>query len=899
MKLNNWHFLKMLFLSLFVFLYNLNSFTQTNDSLKISGTYNESFINFLQEIGESYHFQSFYQSGWFTNINVKDKFNNVLLSDILRDLLSETQYKFYIIDPNIIVFLKKEDVFKILSKSSFQSTISDNTIQLIGSIEDIGKIKKPELNGTVIDGKSGEAIIGATIIAQNTGFGSTSNVNGKYALKLTPGIFNLIISSIGYEPKNIQIKIMGNGKLDFELFEHSIKIDEVVVSSKKEDNNVRGNQMSLVEMDRKLIKQLPSLFGEKDFIKSMTMMPGVTSIGEFGSGINVRGGSNDQNLFLIEGSPILNSSHVFGLISSINSDAINSVELYKGFIPQNFGERISSVMDIHMRPGDFKKPHISGGIGLIDGRFTIESPILKDKASILIGIRSSYSDWLLKKLPDLDLQKSSAGFYDANIFLTINPNYKNKISVFGYVSSDKFKYSSLIKYSYSNYLASITYDRLYSNRFNSKFIIASSNYTMDKDNNEIIHEHSKINSGIKYNSLKTNFNYTINQSNLINFGTQVIHYSNNSGIQTPTDTSILPYKKLNNEQAIELALFIGDKYDFTENLSIQGGLRISGYAYLGPYQITTYQNGIPRSENSITGIRNYKTGIINKYYNLEPRISSKLMLTKFSSLKISYSQNVQYLNQISYTSISSPDDVWKLSSPYILPVKSRQYAIGYFRNFRNNTIESSIECYYKTLTNLVDYKNGTIISMNSFMEAYLINAKGKNYGLEFFFKKTSGSWDGWISYTYSRSLKNTTSSVSEEQIKDNKVYSSTFDRPHDLTLNILYHYSKRVRLAANYNYYTGRPVTLPEQSFRIDGQNYVQYSDRNKYRLPDYKRLDLSISIDETLYHKMKWKGSWTLSVINVFSNENIFSVIYGQSILSKMLIIDHPLPTLTYNFIF
>ncbi len=536
MKFYRAHFLKMLFLGFFLF-YFVNSFSKPDDIIKITGTFNESLVDFLNEIGKTNNLSFFFQPEWFNSKTVNRKYDGAPLSTILDDLLHDLPYKFYAIQPNIIVFLPKDEVLNVLSKSSFQSNETDNNIQVIGKLEDIGKVKKPEVRGTVLDGKTGEAIIGATILVQNTTMGGASDVKGNYAISLAPGVYNLVISSIGYEPKTYTVKLIGNGILNIELFDQSIKLDEVIVSAQRADKNVKSNQMSIIELDKKTLKQLPSLFGEKDVIKSLTMMPGVSSVGEFGAGINVRGGSSDQNLFLMEGTPIFNSSHVFGLISVVNPDDVNNVSLFKGYIPQNFGERVSSVMDIQMKEGNFKQVHASGGIGLLDSRLMVESPIVTDKASIIISARSSYSNWLLRQMPDIDLRNSSAGFYDISSTISIIANTKNKITIFGYASSDNFKYSSQLKYDYTNYLGSITWDHKYNSDFNSKIIFATSNYSINKDNIDNVeskNQESRVNTGISYNNIKADFNYSQSTSQTINFGSQLIYYSNNPGIENPT-----------------------------------------------------------------------------------------------------------------------------------------------------------------------------------------------------------------------------------------------------------------------------------------------------------------------------------------------------------------------------
>jgi hypothetical protein len=888
------------------------SFTQPQftDEILINGSYNLSYTGFLHEIGNQYGINFYYKPEWFHKLSVGKVYENITLTSVLEEMLKETPYTFTTMQPNTVIFLPKDEVTSIMSRSSYETSAPDN-IEVIGNREDIGKVKRPEIKGIIVDGKNGEPIIGAIVAVRDGNYGTTSDVKGNFSLNLLPGIYNLVFSSIGYEEKTYTIKLIGNGTLNVELFDVSIKLDEVIVSAQRNDKNVVGNQMSLVELDKKLIKQIPPIFGERDVIKSLTTMPGIKSVGEFGSGINVRGGSSDQNLFLLEGTPIFNTAHVFGLLSVVSPDVVNNVTLYKGYIPPTFGERISSVMDIQLKEGSYQKFQANGGIGLLNSRLMLEAPIIKDKASISVGGRASYSDWLLQKMPDINLRQSSAQFYDLFGTISVTNKPDNKIILFGYTSNDKFRYSNEIVYAYNNYLGSLNWDHTFNNRLSSRLILAHSRYNINKDIIDNEYEMKRISLGINYSSVKTDFSYLPFAHHTFNFGTQVIYYSLNPGEQKPLDNkSIIKYTSLHRERGIEAAVFAGDQYDLGDKVTIQAGVRFSAYAFLGPNEINNYQTGMELSPNTLTGSQTYKPGeIIQKYFNLEPRASLKVLLGETNSVKLSYNHNVQYLNLVSYTSISTPDDVWKLSSPYILPPKCDHIAIGYFQNFNNNDIETSVEIYYKKLNNLIEYKNGARISMNELLETALIPAKGKNYGIELLLKKNTGAFEGWISYTYSRSFKQTTGIYTSEQINSNRIYPSSYDKPHDLTFIGTYHYNKRFRITCTYNYASGRAVTLPEVQFTLGGKEYVNFSDRNKYRLPYYQRIDLSISRDETLYLKKKWKGSWTFSIINVLARKNAYSVIYKETEptpsnnysrfgLYKLFIIGQPLPTLTYNFI-
>jgi hypothetical protein len=888
-----------------------NSRAQLAENVLISGSYNEKCTDFFREIGNRYNIRFYYKSEWFSGLRVNQTYENITLEKVLGDMLVESPYTFLQMPSNVVVFLPKDEVKAVLGQSSYESSETGN-IQVIGKQEDIGKVKRPEIKGTIKDGKNGDPIIGAVIAVQNGNYGSTSDARGNYSLGLTPGLYTLIFSSIGYEQKTYSVKLIGNGNLNVELFESSVKLEEVVISAQRTDRNVNGNQISMVELDKKSIRQIPPLFGEKDVIKGLTTMPGVKSVGEFGAGINVRGGSSDQNLFLLEGSPVFNTAHVFGLLSVINPDAVSNISLYKGYIPPSYGERISSVMDIQLKEGNLTKFHTTGGIGLLNSRLMFESPVVKNKASIVVGARTSYSDWLLRRLPDIDLRNSSARFYDVYGSFSFVTSPKNKMGVFGYVSKDRFKYSNEIIYNYENYLGSFYWDHQYNDQLSSKFILSHSQYQIAKDAIESEYGKNRISTAIGYNSLKLDFSYKPVVSHTINLGTQIIYYLLNPGIQKPLDmNSNIQHTSLRQERGIEAALFAGDNYTLGEKFSIQAGVRFSGFALLGPNSINTYQPGGELSPSTYLGTRSYASGeIISKYFNVEPRVALKMLLGETNSIKVSYNHNVQYLNLISYTSVSTPDDVWKLSSPYLFPSTCNQYAAGYFQNFNHNEIEASVEIYYKKLNHLIEYKNGAQISMNEMLEASLVDARGTNYGIEMLLKKNTGAFDGWLSYTFSRSLKQTSGRTSSEMINLNRIYPSSYDKPHDITLVGTYHYNKRLRITCSYNYSTGRAVTLPEVRFKIGDKEYVNFSDRNKYRLPYYQRVDLSLSYDETLYLRRKWKGSWTFSIINVLARKNAYSVIYketeatalnkyNQFGLYKLYIIGQPLPTLTYNFIF
>jgi hypothetical protein len=548
-------------------------------------------------------------------------------------------------------------------------------------------------------------------------------------------------------------------------------------------------------------------------------------------------------------------------------------------------------------------------VGLYDGRLMAEGPIGKN-FTFKAGGRTSYSNWLMGQIPDINIQNSAASFYDINTLL--NWNYKNnRISFFAYHSNDYFKYSNELAYNYGNTLASLNWGHYYNENLSSSIILAYSQYDASKDAIQVEYEKNRFSTQIRYISGKYNIKYTGLNNHTFDAGLQTIRYATLPGDKQPLDSlSVITPSTLEKEHAWEGGIYLNDSWEMSEKWAFNLGIRFSGYLYDGPKTVLEYNSSVPKMESSVIDTLTFASGkLIKTYSGIEPRFSVKFQYNARNSIKLSYNRNLQYISLISYTAISTPSDIWKLSDYHFKPITSDQVAIGYYHNNRKNTIELSLELYYKQLSNLLEYRNNAVIEMNPNLEQQLLNAEGKNYGVEIMLKKNKGKIDGWISYTYSRSLRQTTEAL-QEKINRGDEYPSAYDKPHDLTIYGVYHINKRWRIGGNFSYSTGRPVTLPEYTYKAGGKDeIVVFSDRNKYRLPDYHRLDLSISMDESLRISKRWKGSWTLSLLNVYGRHNTYSVFYKKSTpnaendykmysLYKLYIIGR-LPTLTYNFIF
>ncbi|MEI6048832.1 MAG: TonB-dependent receptor [Bacteroidota bacterium] len=795
-----------------------------------------------------------------------------------------------------------------------QAQPEKSDIIIIGNPNDYGKYSKAIFHGKIFDGKDGKPLAGASVFIDKLNVGVTTDKKGEYRLQAPIGNYSIRSSFIGYDDNLQKIRLVSDGSLNLELLEKSVKLGEVVIYSERPELNVTGTQMSIVKLDVKAIKELPVSLGGTDIIKSITLMPGVQTVGEFGTGFNVRGGGSDQNLILIEDVPLFNLSHLFGLISVVNSDGILNVTLLKAGISAKYGERTSSVMDIRMGAGNPDKTTVKAGIGIINSTLYLETPLMEKRINLVMGVRSSYSNWLLHSIPDIDLMNSSAHFYDANALLTFNLNPDNKIILFGYLSNDWFAFGKNTYYKYSNLLGSIRWKHSFSENIYFNLVAGISNYRYQVSESDTTRswEAYKINSALVYKNIKWNLTWHPNDNHSIELGINSSLYNiQPSELNGIFKESVIQPLKMMPEKALESALYITNNIKLSSKFGLDLGIRYSLYSYLGPNKLYVYQPDVSRTPQSIIDSLTYSNNKpICRYSGVEPRISVRYTISPASSVKLSYNRIHQYINLISNTAVMSPTDVWKLSSPNLKPLTCDHFALGYFRNFKNNTYETSIELYYKSIKNGIDYKNGATILLNPYLEADLTNVHGTNYGVELYVKKNTGRLTGWASYTFSRSLQRTNASFDADKINNNQFFPSNFDRPNNLVLNANYHISKRWRFSGIFSYSTGRPVTLPELKFGYQGFRLLYYSDRNKYRLPDYHRLDVSITLDESLKIKKKWKGSWTFSVINLYGRKNAYSVFYKKEghLVSydfrqydtyMLYIIGRPLPTLTYNIIF
>ena len=780
----------------------------------------------------------------------------------------------------------------------------ENRVFVIGPKTNTYRNGKGTVAGYIRDAKSGETLVGATVSLDNPPVGVSTDQFGYFSLTVPLGPHVLHISSIGMKETVRHIALYSDGKLNIEMEQFIPGLKAVTITSEKNSNTARL-QMGVDRLNIKTIRQMPVVFGEADILRAVLTLPGVTSVGEASTGFNVRGGSADQNLVLFNNSTIYNPSHFFGFFSAFNPDVVKGVELYKSSVPEKYGGRLSSVLDVTTRDGNSKKISGAGGIGPLDARLTLEGPLFSEKTTFLIAGRSTYSDWLLKQIPNDAYQNSTAGFYDANLRLTHEINSKNHLFLTGYLSSDRFSLNSDTLYKYQNKNANLQWKHEFNNRFSAVFMagIDDYDYSITSTLNPI--NAYKLSFNITQYVFHGDFTYNLNSVHTLDFGVSSIYYKLLPGSLDPQGSkSLVVPDHVATEQALESAAYVGDRINLGTKLSVNLGIRYSYYNYLGPQNVYTYAPGQPLESGSIIDSTYYGPGKnIKTYQYPDYRVSARYILDDISSLKISYNSLHQFIHQLTNTTAISPTDIWKLSGPYIKPQSGQQISLGYYRDFKSHTIETSIEIYYKKIDDYLDYKSGASLVLNHHIETDVLTTRGKAYGAEFLIKKTSGKLNGWLSYTYSRTFLQQDDPNAGELINNGAYYPANYDRPSILNFIGNYQINHRFSVSVNVNYSTGRPITLPTAIYDLGGGERVYYSERNAYRIPDYFRTDLSINIEGN--HKIKKfkHSSWSIGVYNLTGQKNPYSIYFTEEngVIKgyKLSIFGSPIPSITYNFKF
>ncbi|WP_396183863.1 carboxypeptidase-like regulatory domain-containing protein [Flavobacterium sp.] len=739
---------------------------------------------------------------------------------------------------------------------------------------------KFSISGYVEDSKTGEKLYGVNVYT-NSKSGNITNEYGFYSFSLEEGKHTIYVSYIGFKTIEKEINVSSNSKVDFKLEEDSSILDEVIVVATKIDNRVKSVEMSVNTLKASTIKKLPAILGEPDVLKSIQLLPGVSSVNEASSGFNVRGGNADQNLILLDDATIYNASHLFGFFSVFNSDAIKDVKLYKGGIPSTYGGRLSSVLDVRQKEGNKKEFNGEAGIGLILSRVLVEGPIKKDslgqgKGSYMFAGRRSYVDAFT--FLDDEFKDNVLFFYDLNLKANYDINEKNKIFISGYFGRDRFELPKFIGTSWGNAIGTIRWTNAISEKLFFQTSAIFSNYDYELDN-------LRSGSEFRWKSNITNFNFKpkltwyASSNATVRTGVDITHYKFNPGKISAINGSSISAEKFQNNFALENGMYIDTEFDLSEKLNIQAGLRFSNFMRLGNESIRIYETGKPLSfdpvygvyeENEVVSEKKYGSGeVIKQFNNLEPRFSMRYLFNDRNSIKTSYNRMYQYIHLVTNTTSPTPLDVWTPSGPYIKPQFADQIALGYFSNVKESSYDFSVEAYYKKLTNVTDFKDGADLLFREDVETQVVQGVGRAYGLEFLLNKNTGKLTGWLSYTLSRSENKING------INNNEYYANNVDQLHRLNLVGLYKTNSRWEFGGVFTFSTGRPVTYPTGRYEQNGLIVADYSERNGNRLPVYHRLDISATLNPK--KDSNKTGKWIFSIANLYNRQNAASIFFRE----------------------
>jgi hypothetical protein len=903
----------------FFLLLSLTISLGAQEKYSLSSNYKDiSFSDFVTKVENILPVKFYYVDDWIKDLKIGDYPECTTLQCIMDNVLKGTTLYYYIDDSGNVVLTNNyavkvtntpvEKNSKYLPPSDFSGTadnqkITGNASVDIGNPAEKNKIGNVTITGYITNKDTKEPVSGVTVFVQKLTLGTISNEYGYYSLTLPRGSYPMQFSFIGMKEKTVNLNLYGAGNLNVDMSSVLIPLKETVVSAQK-SVTLQRFEVGAEKINITSFKLLPTSMGETDIIKSVLLIPGVQTVGEGSAGFNVRGGSADQNLILLYGAPIYNSSHFFGFFSAVNSDIIKDVTLYKGGIPSRYGGRISSVLDIGTKEGNRNEFAGTAGISPITTHISVEGPIIKDTLTYMLTARTTYSNWVFGMINDPALHKSRASFYDLNGKITYDLNRKNKIDFSAYTSHDSFKFNSDTVYSYNNNIFALKWRHFFTNRFISTFTLNNSSYNYDIFSQNSKTEAFVLSHNVNNTGFKADFNWFLGR-NEINFGLDLTRYAISPGKYLPYgDSSLVVPNIIKSEHAYEGALYIDDKFLLTDYLSVNVGMRMSSFISLGPQSVLLYNPEYSKSKSTVTDTLNFKAGqATSKYAGPEFRVSLNFRISDKSSIKINYNRTRQYLHLLSNSTTIAPTDTWKLCDYYLKPQIGDQVAMGFYEMLFKSSFEASAEVYYKGIRNMVDFKGGTNLIMDNNIEKDIVNVKGKAYGLELVLKRTEGKFRYSIGYTYSRTFIRSIGTFSDEIINSGKWFPANFDKPHDLIVTFNYIFSRRISFSSNYTYSTGRPITYPIATYDISDKLLVTYSDRNEYRIPDYSRLDLSLNVGGNLKSHKIAHPNWTFSIYNVLGRQNVYSIYFknvGNMVKGyKLSVFGRAIPSVTFSFDF
>jgi hypothetical protein len=916
------------YISLLAFLCLTPSLNGQEDEIRFSGNYQDvPFEEFVKSLEDELNLSFYYLESWIRGIRVTVSGEDLSLSQTLERTLLPAGV-FYHIESNRRIYLTKKQ--PLLAKlpdfngtetgdilpgegedesliSAEQRYIDGRKAGMLETLQ-VGSREAGEgknvavLHGKITDEETGDPLIGATVYFEELNKGTATDVDGRFSLVLRPGKYTVEFKCMGMEDRVNTLEVLSGGDLDISLQKSVIALTEVVVHANRY-HNVRGTQMGFDRLNYKIMKEVPVVMGEKDVLKVIQMLPGVQTIGEGAAGFNVRGSAADQNMIYINKVPVYNSAHLFGFFTSFSPDIVKDFTLYKSNLPASYGGRLASVFDITARQGNMNRYTAHGGISPVTGRLSVEGPIVKGKSSLILTGRSTYSDWLLTRLEDPELRSSKANFYDMAGLLTWELGEKTLVKAFAYYSSDYFRLGNTNQYDYNNAGGSLNIRRRMGTRASADLALVYGTYDFSTINEQVASEAWTQKYLIDHYESKLDISWLSLGKHKLTFGGNAILYKLDRG-------KVLPYGEISMRVPVDLGLdngletgvYLADEIALTPRLTLYGGLRFSTFTSLGPDQTQIYGEGLPMQPGSVVEVR--ETGpyeAIKSYYGLEPRAAINVMLGANNSLKLNYNRVNQYMFMLSNTIAISPTDQWKLVDYNIRPPFVDQVSLGFYQDFPRGGVNTSLEVYYKSIGNVVDYRDGASFITTPHVEQVTLQGEQEAYGIEALLKKSLGKLSGWVAYSYSRSTMLVDSPLPNERINSGKPYPSNFDRPHNLSVVTNVKLNRRLSFSANMVYTTGRPVTYPVSIYYLDGIQMLDYSDRNSYRIPDYFRVDFSINLEGNLKERKLFHSYWMLNFYNATGRKNAYSIFFqndeGTINGYKLSIFGRTVITLSWNF--
>ena len=917
-------FLATTILVFFVFLAELSA--QPKDDIRINGSFrNLTFQEFATRLEQQYPIHFYFGESWVSSLQVNLDAENLSVPELMDKLLLTTTLDYLYQSPGSIYILPDKKFVRQLPEY-YLSSVGLDSMQgkqknltgieekyllgrqpdriktfIIGSWDKAKKGQMAVITGKLTDEETGESLVNAIIYVPSLKKGAATDANGFATLALKPGVYSVVFQYLGMTEAKGNLDVRSDGYFSLSLKKKFDAIGEVLVRGEKTQK--RSSKPGLENISVKTMKELPTLMGEKDVMKVAQMLPGIVSVGEGSAGVNVRGGNADQNLFYINEVPVYNSSHLFGFFSSINSDIIDNFSIYKGQIPAEYGGRLSSVFNVETRKGHKNNFFTQGGVSPVSANAEVEVPIVKEKVSMILSARSSYSDWILKRLKDPDLRNSQASFYDFATVLDFNLNDKNQISVFAYNSRDNFNLNNYTEYGYGNLGASVNYTHRFSPRLKSSVSAIGSSYSFDTKEKSSANEAYSHAYEMDHYEFRGSLSWLANERHNFKVGTDVILYDLNRGAVEPYGVASLKNPvDLGKEKGLETSVYMDDNINLSPRLNLYAGLRFSMFTELGPKTVRDYFPGTPFDDKNVASTKVYQGGDrISNYKNPELRAGMDYKVSENNSVKLSVTQMTQYVFMLSNSISIAPNDQWKLVDSHIKPPRSIQYSAGYYREMPLKGLSASFEIYYKQAHNVVEYRDGADFLASPYVETAILQGNQNAYGAEFMLSKTTGRLTGWLSYTHSRSFITVNGPNDWGDINQGKKYPSNFDRPNVLSTFLNLEISRRFALATNLAYSSGRPVTLPKSVYYIDEQPFVDYSSRNEYRIPDYLRWDVSLRIEGNLKLKKPIHSYWTIGVYNLTGRSNANSIFFlseeGKLHGYKYSVIGVPILTISWNW--